>query len=177
MKYKTIVIDPPWDGVNATRVFKRGLSGRGVIVLPYTTMSGIQIASLRVAELAAPDAQLFIWTTSRSVGDAYLLLQGWKFNYRGILIWQKRLGLGRYVQHQAEFLLWGARQGARGPAPGKAIRQIYTWPRPKRHSEKPPEAYRFIRALSDAPRLDIFSRQHRPGFRGWGDEHGKLDAP
>jgi hypothetical protein len=26
-------------------------------------------------------------------------------------------------------------------------------------------------------RADLFSRQTRPGFEGWGNEHGKFDEP
>ena len=171
MNANTIVIDPPWDGPWSTPTFEKGSKRGGVVVLPYSTMSGIQVSALRVAQLASDRAQLFLWTTSRNLGDAYLLLQCWKFKYRGLFIWEKPLGLGRNVRHEAEFLLWGARTGARAPAPGKTPRQIYRWPKPKRHSEKPIEAYEFIRSLSDAPRLDIFSRQWRPGFKGWGDQH------
>lgn len=172
-RYQTIVIDPPWDGPGTCPRFKK-IAPESVI--PYQTMSGIQIASLRVKDLAAPGAQLFLWTASRHIGDAYLLVQTWGFRYRGLLIWQKPLGLGRYVRGEAEFLIWAVSPGSPQLPPGNAIRQIYQWPNPRRHSEKPAEAYKLIRQLSQPPRIDIFARQHRPGFAAWGNEVHELPA-
>lgn len=168
MKYKTIVIDPPWPGPGACPRF--GTHGEGQSVLPYTTMTGIQVAALRIKELSHPESQLWIWATSRNYGDSFLLMELWGFSYRGLFVWKKPLGMGRHVRHQCEFLLWGGRPGARLVESRKCPRQIQEWPRPKRHSEKPPEAYDMIRELSDGPRIDIFARQARPGFTPWGNE-------
>ena len=47
----------------------------------------------------------------------------------------------------------------------------------REHSRKPDEFYKL--ALSHTPqairRADLFSRETRPGFDGWGNEHGKFD--
>lgn len=174
-KYKTIVIDPPWAGPGETPAFDSENKATGkkmkLSLIPYSTMTGIQVASLRVSEQAADDAQLWIWCCSRSVGDAVLLAQLWSFKYRALFVWDKqRIGLGRHARGQCEFLLWAARRGARLVDPKQCPRQIQQWPKPNRHSEKPAEAYQFIRSLSDAPRLDIFARQHRPGFTAWGNQ-------
>jgi N6-adenosine-specific RNA methylase IME4 len=49
----------------------------------------------------------------------------------------------------------------------------------REHSRKPDEFYDLV--LSHTPqairRADLFSRQTRPGFEGWGNEHGKFDEP
>jgi N6-adenosine-specific RNA methylase IME4 len=172
-KYATIVIDPPWPGPGGVPAFD-GQSGEGrckLNLIPYSTMTGIQVAGLNIDDLAADDCQLFLWATGRSVGDAFLLLQLWAFKYRGIFIWQKPgLGMGRHMRNQAEFLLWGGRKGAPLVEPKNCPRQIQCWPKPKRHSEKPPEAYEFIKSLSGGPRLDIFARQARDGFERFGNE-------
>lgn len=168
MKFKTIVVDPPWDGPGGCPRFE---PGKAPAIIPYSCMSGIQIASLRVRELAAGGAQLFLWATSRNLGDAHLLVQDWGFDYRGMFVWLKPgLGLGRHVRNQCEFLLWGAMPGAPLIEPTRCPRQVQTWPNPRRHSEKPPEAYRLIAELSGAPRIDVFARQQRPGYRAWGNE-------
>ncbi len=165
-RYRTIVIDPPWPGPGkAWRPTGRDHES----VIPYATMTGIQCAALRVGALAADDAQLFIWSPSRNLGDAYLLLQTWDFPYRGLFAWKKPLGLGLAVRHELEFLVWGARPGARRPRPRKVPRQVHEWPR-GRHSVKPAEAYELIASLSPAPRIDLFARQRRPGFDGWGNQ-------
>ena len=170
-KYKTIVIDPPWPGPGSCPKMYQRFPSNGVI--PYTTMTGIQVAALKIKELAEPDSQLWIWATSRNLGDATLLMQLWGFDYRALFVWVKTgggLGLGRHIRHQCEFLLWAARPGARLVDPRKCPRQIQEWPKPKRHSEKPAEAYALIAELSDGPRIDIFARQARPGFTPWGNE-------
>jgi N6-adenosine-specific RNA methylase IME4 len=46
----------------------------------------------------------------------------------------------------------------------------------REHSRKPDEFYRLV--LNRTPgldRCDLFSRETKPGFNGWGDEHGKFD--
>jgi N6-adenosine-specific RNA methylase IME4 len=171
-QFKTIVIDPPWTGPGGCQRFPHHGTNEPLknVVLPYSSMTGVQISALRVRDLAHPAGQLWLWTTSRSVGDAFLLMQLWGFDYRALFTWVKPLGMGRHCRHQIEFLLWAARPGARLVEPRNCPRQIQTWPKPKRHSEKPPEAYDLIRELSDGPRIDIFARQARPGFTPWGNE-------
>jgi N6-adenosine-specific RNA methylase IME4 len=167
VKYKTIVIDPPWPGPGVTPRFDRDNTQS---MIPYSTMTGIQVAALQVPDLAHPQSQLWLWTPTQNIGDAFLLVQLWGFNYRGLFVWIKPLGMGRHIRHQTEFLLWAGRPGARLVEPRNCPRQIQTWPKPRRHSEKPAEAYDMIRSLSDGPRIDIFARQHRPGFTPWGNE-------
>lgn len=168
--YKTIVVDPPWPGPNHTPTFK-SKTPHPHVVLPYETMSGFQIAGLRVRDLATPDAQLFLWATSRTLGDAFLCLQTWAFRFRGLFVWDKGcLGLGRHVRNQCEFLIWGGREGAPLVKPTDCPHQVQRWKNPRGHSVKPAAAYEFIRSLSQAPRLDLFSRQTRPGFDAWGNE-------
>lgn len=162
MRYKTIVIDPPWDGPSATwtpskaGTVQRRYSERhdNHCLIPYQTMNGVQLAALRVPELAAESAQL---TAGSSSGLSRL-------------VW------GGTCRHQAEFLLWSARPGAKLVSPVKCPKQLQDWPtwlqdgKRLRHSEKPAAAYEFIRGLSEAPRIDLFARQRRPGFRNWGNE-------
>src|SRR3989304_4391963 len=95
-------------------------------------MGGRAVAALPTPEIAARDANLFLWAIARSIADAFLLVQLWGFSYRGLLVWRKPLGLGLAMRHECEFLLWGARSGARRPATGKAIRQIPHGPPPGR---------------------------------------------
>jgi N6-adenosine-specific RNA methylase IME4 len=164
-KYKTIVIDPPWPGPGEARSMK----GRQQTLIPYSTMTGIQCASLKVVDIADEGCKLWLWATSRSLGDAFLLMQLWGFRYGGLFIWQKpQPGLGCHVRHDSEFLLLGHQPGCSLPLP--APQQTHRWPKPKRHSEKPAEAYEMIAKQSESPRIDIFARQHRQGFDQWGNQ-------
>ena len=47
----------------------------------------------------------------------------------------------------------------------------------REHSRKPDEAFEAAENLMpDARRIELFSRQLRPGWTVWGDEVGKFDA-
>lgn len=162
--YQTIVIDPPWPGPTQHRSQK----GKGVTLLPYQTMTGIQLAGMKVGEIATKDAQLWLWATSRNLGDANLLMQLWGFSYAGLFIWKKPPGLGPWIRHDSEFLLRGVRKGVEVKLP--ADQQTHEWPRPREHSRKPAEAYAMIREKSEGPRIDIFSRTPHAGFDQWGNE-------
>ncbi len=164
-KFRTIVIDPPWPGPGEHRSQKGGPK----TLIPYQTMTGIQLCALRVADLATDDAQLWLWATSRSITDAGLLMQFWGFSYAGLFVWQKPgPNLGPWIRHDCEFLLRGVRPNAKIKLPAPV--QTHRWPRPKRHSEKPAEAYAMIADFSPGPRIDIFARQARPGFTPWGNQ-------
>lgn len=140
------------------------------MVMPYQTMTGVSLAAMRIGEMAADDAQLFLWAPSRSLGDAWLLIGLWGFRWRGLFIWKKQLGMGLHIRHQAEFVLWAAKKGAKSPIGKDCPHQIQEWSKPARHSEKPQAAYDFFASLSPPPRIDIFARQRRPGYDAWGNE-------
>jgi len=177
-RFQTIVIDPPWPGPGEVPAFdsRAATDPIGLRLIPYATMTGVQVAALRIDQIASVSAQIFIWCTSRSVGDAFLLTQLWAFKFRGLFVWEKPLGLGRHVRAEAEFLLWAGRRGAPLVEPQNCPRQIQRWPKPRRHSEKPAEAYAMIRSLSRPPRLDVFARQRRPGFRAFGNQLDSASA-
>ena len=49
----------------------------------------------------------------------------------------------------------------------------------REHSRKPAEFYKAVAKHTPTAvrRADLFSRERRPGFEGFGDEHGKFDVP
>ena len=96
--YRTIAIDPPWPGPGEHRSIKGG----GVTIIPYSTMTGIQLAAMRIMDIATDDAQLWMWTTSRNFVDAGLLMQLWGFRYAGLFIWKKQPNLGPRIRHHTE---------------------------------------------------------------------------
>ena len=44
------------------------------------------------------------------------------------------------------------------------------------HSVKPDEFYQLIHKYFKGKKLDVFARQKRIGFKGWGNEYGKLEV-
>ena len=79
--YGTIVADPPWPYENAgaehggsgRSIKLDGTAARGVAQLGYSTMTIPDLCSLPVAELAAADAHLYVWTTNAFMVEAHEL--------------------------------------------------------------------------------------------------------
>lgn len=118
--YKTIVADPPWPYADGATLGQRS-SGKAHF-LPYSTMDMHEIASLPIAELAACDAHLYLWTTERFLWQVPAILSSWGFVRSGLLAWCKPPNgtlLGSAFTPTTEFVVfarrkWGdAIQGAR----------------------------------------------------------------
>jgi N6-adenosine-specific RNA methylase IME4 len=157
-RYGTILADPPWD------IQQRGSLGAE---RHYRLMTLVAIKSLPVAELAKPDAHLWLWVTNATLPVARDVMTAWGFTYRSPLTWIKpRLGLGNYLRNMTEHLLLGTR----GRAPVR-FRSQGTWlfAPVQDHSHKPEEAYAVIERCSPGPYLELFARRRQPGWHAWGD--------
>ena len=182
-RYATIVADPPWPiewtggrrragaSTGSTRVYpKRDL--------PYSTMTVEEIAGLHVAEVAAPDAHLFLWTLDRFVlsGAAAQVARAWGFEpLPQMLVWRKaNAGLGRFIRSAHELIVVGRRGDARLNEVSTV--SVHDWPQvygsngAKIHSAKPEAAMDLVESLSDGPYLELFARRNRFGWDTWGDE-------
>jgi N6-adenosine-specific RNA methylase IME4 len=183
--YRTIVADPPWQqsggpltsGVGEGFVFDGPQRSRP---LAYTTMSVAEIAALPVAELAAADADLYLWTTNAYVEHVHDVARAWGFRPSTLLVWAKETmggGLGGPAFGiSTEFLLYATRG-----SPRPVNRQPRTWFAWKRRyddrgkplgSAKPLESYGMIEDTSPGPYVELFSRERRPrlGWDYWGNE-------
>jgi N6-adenosine-specific RNA methylase IME4 len=109
MRYRTIVVDPPWDHKDGTGVT---VSTGKVTALPYQSMTLDEIAALPVKSLATnvdQDAHLYLWTTSRYLRDAFDIARGWGFHYAATLVWCKQprgFSVGGVFQNNVEFCLF-----------------------------------------------------------------------
>jgi N6-adenosine-specific RNA methylase IME4 len=124
-----------------------------------------------VADLATPDAALFLWATSPHMREAFQVLDAWGFDYRTNLVWVKNSpGLGYWVRNQHELLLIGVRGKMRSPAEGTRPPSIIDAPK-RGHSRKPEEVYEIIeRMYPDLPKIELFARNAREGWAVWGNE-------
>lgn len=188
-QYATIVADPPWPqkgGGSLPRVGQRAVPLGGVsgfvdaggpsLPLPYETMTVADIAAMCVP--AAPDAHLYLWTTSGFLPSAFEVMAAWGFRYSTTLVWAKApigKGLGGAYGIATEFVLFGRRGNL--PAIGPKVgRNWWTWKRPydergkPRHSAKPEEFYAMVEQVSPGPFLEMFARRSRVGWDVWGDE-------
>lgn len=187
MRYATIVADPPWPitwSGGTTRAGETSGSRKHYAKkpLPYPTMTVDEIAALPVADLAADDAHLFLWTLDRYVidGSAAAVCRAWGFApLPQMLVWNKRsAGLGRIIRPAHELVVIGRRGDARlaeiSTTSVRAWGQVYA-DGAKVHSAKPDASYDEIEALSPGPYLELFARRQRLGWDTWGNE-ARLDV-
>lgn len=168
--YDLIVADPPWPWAGG-----KAKAGE----LHYRTMRMERIAALPVAALAKRDAILLLWATGPLLDQAILTARVWGFTYKSHIIWRKttvndkpRMGCGFHARSMHETVLIATRGTPRALRLPSVIDGVA-----REHSRKPDEFYELVRRHSPrAKRCDLFSRETRPGFDGWGNQHGLLDA-
>jgi N6-adenosine-specific RNA methylase IME4 len=173
-RFSTILADPPWRFTNRTGKMApehRRLSR-------YRTMTMEEIASLPVAQVAAPVAHLYLWVPNAMLPWGLQVMEAWGFDYKSNIIWHKLRkdggsdgrGVGFYFRNVTEMLLFGIRgKNARTLAPGR--RQVnYIGSQKREHSKKPDEQYGIIESCSPGPYLELFARGARPGWAVWGNQ-------
>ena len=172
--FSAIIADPPWAYGD-----KLPGPGRGA-AKHYATLNLDEIMSLPVAEAAATDAHLYLWTTNAFMEQAFEVARAWGFTQKTILTWVKvkkyaerpynedeiRIGMGHYFRNVTEHVLFCTR--GRLPPRNRSLPTAFMAPLGK-HSEKPDEFYSLVRKLSPSPRLDLFARRERKGFTTWGE--------
>lgn len=185
-RYPAIVVDPPWD-VGAGRSIGAyvmdgdkqlfGVTDQASRPLAYPTMTVDQIKALRVADVAADDAHLYLWTTNGYLPAAFDVASAWGFTYSTAIVWAKNVmggGMGGAFGISTEFCLF-CRRG-RLKAHGRVGGTWFNWKRPydergkPRHSAKPPEFYALVEDVSPGPYLELFARDRRERWHAWGNE-------
>ena len=193
--FSTIVADPPWDysrklsgggtsgysPVHPSRGGSRGAANH------YPTLTLEQLLTLPVQAVAAEQSHLYLWTTSAFVVEAHVLAESWGFSPKVLVPWIKtkkdsrshvlsadgdlyagvRMGMGLYIRHCAEFILFCVR--GKAPTARNDVLGVLFAPQGK-HSEKPRQAYDLIDRLSPSPRLELFARGPRNGYEVWGNQ-------
>lgn len=107
-------------------------------------------------------------------------MKAWGFTYKtAAFVWVKKykngknyFGMGAYTRANAEVCLLGVTPEFKASQHVKshAVHQIIE-SQVQAHSVKPDEARRrIVELLGDVPRIELFARQHVPGWDAWGDE-------
>jgi N6-adenosine-specific RNA methylase IME4 len=164
-KFRTILADPPW------QTDQRGARGASQ---HYSLMSLEQIKAMPIRDLAEENAHLWLWVTNGTLRDGYDVAEAWGFTVRAPITWIKfRLGLGNYLRHATEHLLFATR----GKAPVN-FRSQPTWVNApvQGHSHKPEEQFAIIERVSDGPYLELFARRRPPSNRAWFVWGNEVDA-
>ena len=171
--FQTVLADPPWRFTNRTGKVapEHHRLGR------YGTMSLDEIKALRVSDVTADNAHLYLWVPNALLPEGLEVMQAWGFRYVSNIIWAKRRkdggpdgrGVGFYFRNVTEPILFGVKGSMRTLAPGRStVNMIET--RKREHSRKPDEQYDLIEACSPGPYLELFARYARPGWSVWGNE-------
>jgi N6-adenosine-specific RNA methylase IME4 len=175
-RYKVIYADPPWTFATYSRKGK----GRSAEA-HYDCMSLADIKALPVAQWAADDCVLFLWTTDPLLEKALDTVQVWGFTYKTVGFYWAKLnrpdvpyndhsfftGLGFWTRSNPELCLLATRGKPRRRRAD--VRKLIVSPR-REHSRKPDEAYERIEALCEGPYLEMFARFSRPGWDRWGSD-------
>jgi N6-adenosine-specific RNA methylase IME4 len=139
-------------------------------------MTLTEIGALPVAELAEPDAHLYLWTTSRFLEDAYGVVRAWGFRPAQLLTWCKPpmgIGFGGAFVNTTEFVLFARRGSLKALA--REDSTWWNWSRPYEgghiaHSAKPEAFLDMVERVSPSPRLELFARRNRLGWDTYGNE-------
>lgn len=180
-KYRSIVIDPPW---NQGKTGKRKARPNQTTTLDYPTMSRTELEQLPIKGLADDNAFLWLWATNskdRKTGEpilktAFELMEEWGFKFYTMVTWDKRTGPCPFGPYQiiTEHILFGYRGTCRFESRTLGKLQTLFTASPTVHSAKPASFYDQIERYFPSPRIDIFARQERPGFDGWGNQYKML---
>jgi N6-adenosine-specific RNA methylase IME4 len=168
--YSTILADPAW---------KYDQLGNYGACRHYPVLDFEKILKIPVADLAAPNAHLYLWVTNGVLPYGLEILKAWGFQYRSIFTWVKpKLGLGNYIRNSTEQVLFATR--GKAPVLYKAQPSWGFFP-VQDHSHKPEEFHKIIERLSPGPYLELFARRRPPGeWDVWGNDESiqsDIDIP
>ena len=183
MKYKTVVIDPPWN-IN-------GLTGEAPMIkgnrkpiyrdtasrIDYKLIPNDTILDFDIEQWADDECYMFLWVTNGKsekkpvIQIGLELLEKWGFTYHSIITWFKHQGMAfrSPIRTASEHCLFAYRGGLKHQTyqMDSVIETSYQI----KASQKPARFYQLLRAWTPEPRIDIFARNAHEGFDGWGDEY------
>lgn len=174
LSFDFIMADPPWQFENWSKKGEhKNASAK------YECQSLDWIKALPVSQLARRDCVLWLWATNPMLPQAIETMEAWGFTFKTAGTWVKRTKTGK-MAFGTGYLLRSANEpfliGTVGePTVARNIRSALEGP-VREHSRKPDEAYAIAEAMmpSALHRADLFSRQVRPGWSGWGNETEKF---
>lgn len=174
--YNLIVADPPWQYENWSAAGEhKNASAK------YVCQNLDWVKDLPVGHLAAPDCVLWLWATNPLLPQAFEVMAAWGFEFKTAGHWSKKtkkwnkktgagkqaFGTGYILRCAGEPFLIGT---IGKPKTAKNVRSVIEGP-VREHSRKPDEAFHAAERLcGDVPRIELFSRQERPGWDVMGDQ-------
>lgn len=177
-KYSCLVVDPPWQ---QKKTGKRKCRPNQTQYLDYPTMTKDELINLPIPLWSKTNSFIWLWVTNSKdyktkmpiIKTGFDLLDKWGFTYFTMLTWDKKTGACPFAPYQitTEHVLFGYKGKVQFNKESLGKMKTCFEGKKGRHSEKPQELYDFIARYFPAPRLDVFARQKRPYFEGWGNEY------
>lgn len=174
LSYGLIMADPPWSFDNYSKAGERKNAKHHYDCMPLDA-----IKALPVHQLAGGDCLLWLWATNPMLREAFDVLDAWGFTFKTAGTWVKQtrhgklaFGTGYVLRSANEPFLIGT---IGNPKTSGSVRSVVEGP-VREHSRKPEESFAAAEALvPDVFRLELFSRQSRPGWDTWGNQADKFD--
>jgi len=168
-KYRCIVIDPPWPVKKIERL-ERPMQG---LNLDYPIMSLEEIEILPIKKLSFNDGcHLYLWVTHKYLPTGLGLVESWGFKYQCLMTWVKPTGMTPYSwMYNTEHVIYATKGNLKLEKFGVKL-SFEASVKKGSHSEKPDVFYERIKQCSPEPRIDLFARKKRDGYRVWGNEVG-----
>jgi N6-adenosine-specific RNA methylase IME4 len=171
--FGTILADPPWRFMNRTGK----MAPEHKRLSRYGTMSNEEIMDLPVAQLAAPQAHLYLWVPNALIREGLEVMKRWGFQYKTNIVWFKvrkdggpdGRGVGFYFRNVTELVLFGIRGKLRTGSAGRRQTNIIIEQK-RAHSIKPDALFDIIETCSPGPYIELFARFKRKNWSHWGDE-------
>lgn len=164
-KFRCLVIDPPWPVEKIVRV-ERPLQNQ---TLDYPIMQIEEIAALPVRDLFDPaGCHVYLWVTHKFMPAGLELFSRWNVQYQCLMTWVKPTGMTPFSwMYNTEHVLFGHAGSLKLEKLG--LKLAFDAP-VVGHSVKPDIFYDRVLLASPGPRLEMFARRDREGFKVWGNE-------
>ena len=172
-KYKTIVIDPPWN-LPVVSASHSQASFKHTGSLPYPTMTDDELHKIPISEFADDQCQLFLWVTHGTLPLGLELIKSWGFKYHCLLTWDKTKGITMCgFNRRTEYVIFAYKGKLDMKQKGRSFPTFFR-ETSTIHSRKPRIFYDLILKATPTPRLDMFARKIHVGFDAWGDQVEKI---
>ena len=165
---QVIYADPPWQFDNSG--FDQAASNQ------YPTMTLEEICNIRDNQnklikkaIQNKKVVLFLWVPQALIIEGLQVMKAWGFDYKAQMVWKKDKspGMGFWVKSKHELLFIGT--NGINLYPQEKYDSVFESPVTK-HSQKPELVYEMIESMYSGPYIELFARNKRKGWEGWGNE-------
>jgi N6-adenosine-specific RNA methylase IME4 len=180
-KFDILVVDPPW---NQGKTGFRDVRPNQTKILDYPTLSKEDIKKLPIQEWSKDSSLIWLWVTNSKdkktkepiIKIGFELLEHWGFNYYTTITWDKKTGPCPFGPYQitTEHILFGYKGKTKFARESLGKMKTCFTESSSAHSVKPDSFYQLLHKYFKGDKLDVFARQKRIGFTGWGNQYGKL---